>query len=68
MKFWRKTAKYTIFDHRRNQDIMKELRTPPVLEKMNNHKHRWIHVRRMDGFRLVFIVMKYKPGGKSNPG
>jgi hypothetical protein len=33
MKFLRKTIKYTLFDHKRNQDIMKELKTQSVLEK-----------------------------------
>jgi hypothetical protein len=33
MKFLRKTAKYTLFDHKSNQDIMKEMKIQPVLEK-----------------------------------
>jgi hypothetical protein len=33
MKFVRKTAKYILFDHKRNGDIRKELKTRPVLKK-----------------------------------
>jgi hypothetical protein len=42
MKFVRKTSKYRLFDDRRNQELMKELETQPVLEKVNNYKHEWI--------------------------
>jgi hypothetical protein len=40
MRFLTKTANYTLFDHKRNQDIIKELRIEPVLEKINNYKHK----------------------------
>jgi hypothetical protein len=33
MTFLGKAAKYILFDHKRKQDIMKELKTYPVLEK-----------------------------------
>jgi hypothetical protein len=42
MKFMRKTAKYTWQDHKTNQEIMKELKTNPVLEQINNYKEKWI--------------------------
>jgi hypothetical protein len=38
MKFLTKTTKYTLFDHKRNQDIMQKLKIQPVLEKINNYK------------------------------
>jgi hypothetical protein len=31
----------TQFDHKINQDIMKELKRQPVLKKINNCKHKW---------------------------
>jgi hypothetical protein len=38
-----------LFDHKRNQDIMRELKIRPDLEIINYYKHKWIqHVRRMD--------------------
>jgi polyhydroxyalkanoate synthesis regulator protein len=33
MKFFRKTAKYTLYDHKRNQDITKKLKTQLVFDK-----------------------------------
>jgi hypothetical protein len=53
MKFMMKTAKYTWQDHKRNQDIIEELKIQPVMEKLNNFKNKWIqHVRRMDSHML----------------
>jgi hypothetical protein len=49
IKFMRKTAKYTRQDHKRNQKIMKELKTNLILEKINSYKEKWIqHVHRME--------------------
>jgi hypothetical protein len=53
MKYMRKTAKYTWQDQKRNQEIMNELKTNPVLEKINNYKEKLIqHVHRMERSRL----------------
>jgi hypothetical protein len=45
-------------------------RTPqPVLEKINNYKHKWIQrVRRMDRSRHPLAIMKYQPTGERKPG
>jgi DNA transposition AAA+ family ATPase len=57
IKFVRKTAKYTQYDHKRNQDIIKELKTQQIWEKINNYKNKWIqHVRRMDTARLQTLL------------
>jgi hypothetical protein len=39
MKFLRKTAQYTQYDHKSNQDIMKELKTQPVKEGINDYEN-----------------------------
>jgi hypothetical protein len=70
MKFMRKTAKYTWQDHKRYREIMKELKTNPVLEKINNYKKKWVqHVHRMERSRLPLAcypelptIRKKKPG------
>jgi hypothetical protein len=65
----RKTAKYTLFDHKRYQDIVKQLKTQSVLEKINKYKHGWTqHVSRMDRRWLRWAVTKYQPAGKRNAG
>jgi hypothetical protein len=59
MQFFRGTAKYILYDQNRNGDTVEELNTQPVLEKVNNYKIKWIHVRRMDISRLSNAIMKY---------
>jgi hypothetical protein len=69
MKFLRKTTQYTQHDHKRNQHILKEVKTEPIRDKINNYKNKWIqHVRRMDGSQLLHAIMKYQPAGRRNPG
>jgi hypothetical protein len=47
---------------------MKELKTQPVLDKINNYKHKWKqYVCRMDRSELPYAIMKYQPTGKRNP-
>jgi hypothetical protein len=59
MKFMNKTAKYTRYDHKRNQDVIKELKTQSIMEK--NYQNKWIqHVRRMDRSRLPNAIIKYQ--------
>jgi hypothetical protein len=55
-------------DRKSNRGIMKELKTQPLLEKINNYKHKWIHVSRMDRSRLPYAIIKYQQAGKRNPG
>jgi hypothetical protein len=38
MKFLRKTAQYTLYDHKKNQDTIKELITQSIIEKNNKYK------------------------------
>jgi hypothetical protein len=36
MKFLRRTAGYTLLDHKKNEDILQKLNTTSVLEKIKN--------------------------------
>jgi hypothetical protein len=66
MKFLRNNTKYTLFDHKRNQDTVKE--RPPVLETINKYKYKWIQcVCRMDRSWLLHTITKYQPAGKEEP-
>jgi hypothetical protein len=48
-----------------NQEIMKELKTQPVLEKINYYKHKSIqHIHRTDRSWLPYAIMKYQPVAK----
>jgi hypothetical protein len=41
MKFFRKTAKYTLFDHETNQDLWKNLKTPSNYINWYNTRSEW---------------------------
>jgi len=43
MKFLRKAAQCTLFDHKQYKDILNELQTVPPLGKINNYKNKWIY-------------------------
>jgi hypothetical protein len=69
VKFPRKTAQYTLCDHKKNQDIIKQLNTQSIIEKLNKYKNKCIqHVRRMDRSRLPRAIMENRPIGTRNPG
>jgi hypothetical protein len=52
MKFFKTTAGYTLFDHKRNEEILGELKVQPVDEKLRRCKSNWIHVTRMNDNRM----------------
>jgi hypothetical protein len=42
-------AEYNLVDHRRNLNILEELKLDPVVKKLTQYKRQWlIHVSRMD--------------------
>jgi hypothetical protein len=53
MKSLRRTAGYTLLDHKKNEYILQELNTTPVLEKTTKYRHNWVkHVHRMNNSRF----------------
>jgi hypothetical protein len=38
MKFMRRTAGYTLFDHKQSEDILKELQIEPVITHVQNYR------------------------------
>jgi hypothetical protein len=38
VKFFRRTAGYALFDHKRNEEILEELKVEPVDEKIRRYK------------------------------
>jgi hypothetical protein len=48
MRFMRCVVKHTWMDCKRNEDLLKELKREPVVDKLSKHKIDWIwHVNRM---------------------
>jgi len=49
VKFFRRTARYPFFDHKRNEEILEELKIQPADEKLKRYKStRLRHVTRMN--------------------
>jgi hypothetical protein len=69
MKFLRRTAGYTLLDHKKNEDILQELNTTPVLKKITKYRHNWVkHVHRMNNSRFPKTLIEYHPRGRRCPG
>jgi hypothetical protein len=69
MKIFRKTAGYTLFDHKRKEEILEELKVDPVDEKQRRHKSSWLqHVTRMNNNRILKIMLNYRPSGRRRFG
>jgi hypothetical protein len=64
MKFFRRTAGYTLCDHNTNEEILKELKKEPVDEKLRKYKSNWLqHVMRVNNNRMPKIMLKYRSDG-----
>jgi hypothetical protein len=62
MRFLRRTAGYTCWDHKRNEDILTELQISQITEFIYQHRKNWKeHVD-----RIQKMILKYQPKGKRN--
>ena len=62
MKFFRRTAGYTFFEHRKNEEILEELKVVPVDEKLRKYKSNWLrHITRMNNSRMPKIMLTCRP-------
>jgi hypothetical protein len=69
MRFLRRTARYTHWDHKRNEDILTELQISQVTEFIYQYRKNWKeHVDRMSSDRIPKLILKYQPKGKRNLG
>jgi hypothetical protein len=60
-----RTAGYTLFDHKRSEDILKELEIEPVITHVQNYRTYWRnHVRRMERVRIPQQLTTYTPRGR----
>jgi hypothetical protein len=49
MKYFRRTGGYSLFDHKRNEEILEVLKVEPVDEKLRRYTSNWLgHVTRDD--------------------
>jgi hypothetical protein len=53
MEFMRKTAGLTLWDHKRNEEILKNLKVETVSKFIQNYRANWKnHIERMDSNRI----------------
>ncbi|KAJ4451211.1 hypothetical protein ANN_02671 [Periplaneta americana] len=69
MRFMRRTAGYTKWDLKRNCEILKELKTQPVLDYIVQYQSNWKHhLERMSNSRLPKAIYNYVPYGQRSEG
>jgi hypothetical protein len=69
MRFLRRTAGYTRWGHKRNEDILTELQMSQITEFIYQYrKNCKEHVDRMSSDRIPKMILKYQPKGKRNSG
>jgi hypothetical protein len=68
MKFMRKTAGLTLWDHKRYK-ILKNLKVEPVSKFIQNYRANWKdHTERMDPNRIPNNLLNYRQHGKRSLG
>jgi len=69
MKFFRRTAGYTLSDHKRNEEILEELKVQPVDEKLRRYKSNWLRqVTRTHNNSMPKVMLNYRPTGRRRLG
>jgi len=67
MKCFRRTAsRCTLFDHKKNEEILKELKVEPVDSKLRRYKSDWLrYVTIMNSSSLAKTMLNFRPGGRT---
>jgi hypothetical protein len=69
MRFLGRTAGYTHWDHKRNEDILTELQISQITEFIYLYRKNWKeHVDRMSSDWIPEMILKYQPKVKRNLG
>jgi hypothetical protein len=69
MRFLRRTAGCSCWDHRRNEDILTELQISQITEFIYQYRTNCKeHVDRMSSDRISKMILKYQPKGQRNLG
>jgi hypothetical protein len=69
MKFMRKTAGRTLWDHKRNEEILKNLKVEPISKFIQNYRANWKeHIERMNSSRIPNNLLNYRPHGSRSLG
>ena len=65
----RPLAAYTLYDHKPNNSIRKELRITSILDKTDEYRKKWLlHIQRMPQNRIPLKSYNYRPQGRRSIG
>jgi hypothetical protein len=64
MKVSGRTAGYTIFDHKSNEEILEELKEEPVGEKLRRYKSNWLRQATNMNNMIQKIILNYGSNGR----
>ena len=65
----RPLAGYTLYDHKTNDYIRRELRITGILDKIDEYRRNWLsHLQRMPQNRIHLKSYHYRPQGRSTIG
>ena len=65
MKLLRLLAGYTLYNHKTNDYIRRELRITGILDKIDEYRRNWLlHLQRMPQNRIPLKSYHYGPQGK----
>ena len=69
MKLLRPLAGYTLYDHKTNDYIRRELRITDTLENIDEYRRNWLsHLQRMPQNRIPLKPYRYRPQGRRTIG
>jgi hypothetical protein len=69
MKFMRRTAGYTKWDLKRNEEVLKEFKVEAIVYYICRYQSNWQeHVNWMSRTRIPKAIMCYQPRGKRSLG
>jgi hypothetical protein len=67
MKFMRRTAGYTKWDLKRNEEVLKEIKMELILDYICRYQNNWReHVNRTSRTRIPKAIMYYQPRVKKS--
>ena len=65
MKLLRPLTVYTLYDHKTNDYIGRELRITRILDKIDEYRRNWLsHLQRMPQNRIPLKAYHYRPQGR----
>jgi len=69
MKLLRPLAGYTLYDHKTNDSVRRELQTECTLDRIDEYRRNWLlHLQRMPLNRILLKSYYYRPQGRRTIG